>query len=720
MQNSKSCRYKRRAARITAIRNITKRMCQDREIKTLNRIYAVLSKVSQAVVGATSPGQFLEQACQIVVEDGQFLLSWIGQVDEATHVITPVAAWGEARDYAKGIHISTEDCPEGRGPTGLCMRERRPIVVNDFVHDPTTLPWHSRAEHFHIRASAALPIAPSGKVWGVLMIYSDQIGFFSEKDVKLLEEVAGSIGFALSNLEKEGLQRESEVSLRRLASAVHQAAESIVITNTDAIIEYVNPAFEAVTGYASNEAMGRNPRFLQSGMHDRAFYQEMWVQISNGNAWSGRFINRRKDGRLYHEDATISPIRDEHGQIVHYVAVKRDVTRELDLEGELLQAQKLESIGLLAGGVAHDLNNLLSPILGYSEILLEDTVLSEDQRDQVGEMLEAGRRARDLVRQLMAFGRKQALETRPIDMNELISDFSKLLRRTLREEIHFSLDLTPNLPCVRADRNQMEQVLMNLAINAQDALPAGGELSIATSVVNVEAGNNAWTGELEEGLYVLLAVRDNGIGMTEDIRSRVFEPFFTTKEVGHGTGLGLATVYGIVKQHSGAIMVESAPGKGSLFRLYLPVSLEEIDKRESPLPLANAAGGSETILVAEDDPMVRAVATGILKQFGYRVLSYESPVACFEAGKELGTSIDLLLTDVVMPDMSGNELYQELSAIIPDLRVLFMSGYTGNVIAGRGMLKQGVNFIQKPFTRHALALKVREALDGLAAKGHAE
>ncbi|MFP4350577.1 MAG: PocR ligand-binding domain-containing protein [Desulfococcaceae bacterium] len=391
---------------------------------------------------------------------------------------------------------------------------------------------------------------------------------------------------------------------------------------------------------------------------------------------------------------------------------KRAEEERARLEERFHQSQKLESIGRLAGGVAHDLNNLLSPILGYSEMLLADAVGMDPRRDSLTAIVTAGQRARDLVRQLLAFGRKQTLKVEPVDLNILLKHFHRLLRRTIREDIVIHMDLARALPPIQGDAGQLEQVVMNLAVNAQDAMPDGGELTIETSAAVLDEAYAARHEGVTPGSYVMLAVSDTGCGMDAETREHIFEPFFTTKEKHKGTGLGLATIYGIVKQHAGHIWIYSEPGAGSTFKIYLPVAGREVSAKSEAARTQPAAdpGGSETILVVEDNQQVRELTNTILEREGYRVLSAHSgESALVELNRHQGP-VHLLLTDVVMPDMNGRELFDKISATHPHMKVLYMSGYTDNVIAHRGVLDADIGFIQKPFVVTGLAAKVREVL----------
>lgn len=510
----------------------------------------------------------------------------------------------------------------------------------------------------------------------------------------------------------------AEAERERLLWAIEQSGEVIVITDLKGHIEYANPAFEKTTGYTREEALGQNPRILKSGEQDESYYANLWRTILRGETWEGRFVNKRKNGSLYIEDANISPVRNEQGEITNFVAVKRDVTEQIrmsdeqaKLEERFQQSQKLESIGRLAGGVAHDLNNLLSPILGYSEMLLEDQNIDGDRRESLQEIAQAGIRARDLVRQLLAFSRKQLLEFKPLDLNEILLRFERLLRRTIREDVDIQVFTAPKLPPIMGDAGQLEQVIMNLAVNAQDAIHDVGTLTIETQVAELDEDYVRAHEGADPGTFVTLCVTDTGHGMDAETKASLFEPFFTTKAQEKGTGLGLATVYGIVKQHGGNIWVYSEPGKGATFKIYLPVAEHPSSPKDQATPKTRSDHGTETVLLVEDNDQVRNLAQAVLKRRGYTVIMASDGKEALELLEEYPERIHLLLTDVVMPEMSGRDLYKQIVTTRHDVKVLYMSGYTENVIAHRGVLDAGVNFIQKPFSVQALAAKVRAVLD---------
>jgi two-component system, cell cycle sensor histidine kinase and response regulator CckA len=504
-------------------------------------------------------------------------------------------------------------------------------------------------------------------------------------------------------------RKRAETERQRLATAIDQAAEAIMVTDARGAILYVNPAFETVTGYSRSEAIGLNPSMLKSGKQDDAFYGSLWATISGGHIWRGRLVNKKKDGTLFTEEATISPVRDAAGTTTSYVAVKRDVSASLALEAQFLQAQKMEAVGRLAGGVAHDFNNILSVILSYADFLSGE--VAEPARTDVEEIRTAALRAAALTRQLLAFSRQLVLEPRVLNLNQTVTQLEKMIVRLLGADVKLTTLLGAGLWNVKADPGKIEQILMNLAVNARDAMPTGGQLTIETR--NVELDDDyARAHDVPAGSYALVAVTDTGVGMDAETKARLFEPFFTTKERGKGTGLGLATVFWIVKQSGGHIWVYSEPGKGATFKVYFPRAVGAAQVHPSEPPAREAVRGSETILLVEDDDQVRAVAAGILRRNGYVVLDASNGGEALLVCEQHEATIHLLLTDVVMPRMSGRQLAERLASLRPEMKVLFMSGYTDDAILQHGVLDSGVAYLEKPLTPALLTRKVREVLAG--------
>jgi PAS domain S-box-containing protein len=504
--------------------------------------------------------------------------------------------------------------------------------------------------------------------------------------------------------------KRSEEELRKLSRAMEQSPASIVITDTSGTIEYVNPKFCRLTGYSAEEAVGRKPSIMKSGETPATVYAELWRTIRGGKEWRGEFHNRKKSGELYWESASISPVLGSGGAITHFVAVKEDITEQKRLEEELRQAQKMEAFGQLAGGVAHDFNNLLTVIQGNAAQLQDYSLPAADRASCVEQILEAANRATRLTRQMLLFGRRQPPQLRDLDLNVIVSDMARMLRRLIGEHIRVEVHFSPGAAPIHADQGMMEQVLMNLAVNARDAMPRSGELVIQTQVVE-HTGQGTHRG-LPPGRYVCLSVADNGRGIDPEHLPRVFEPFFTTKEVGKGTGLGLATVFGIVEQHGGWTDVESRLGVGTTFRVFLP-ALSVFAAAKSATPAAPEAGGTETVLLVEDDAAVRSVAQRVLQRRGYRVHEADTAAAALKVWALHGEEIDLVLTDMVMPGgMNGRDLVERLRAEKPGLRVIYSSGYIDAALGEDCASRRGPSTLRKPYEPAELLRTVRACLDG--------
>ena len=632
-------------------------------------------------------------------------------------------------------------------------------------------------------------------------------------------------------------RKRSEEMLRKLSCAVEQSPVSVVITDTRGNIEYVNPKFTQLTGYALEEVLGENPKILKSGHTPATSYETLWNTITSGGEWVGEFHNRKKSGELYWEYASISPLTNIEGQITHFIAVKEDITERkrveeallesevryrslyssmnegvalhevvydhkgnpsdykildvnpayesilgiakeqvvgrmgsslyectpppylgiyeqvartgqpcsfqttvekknkslrisafcpakgkfaivlediserLQLESQLLQAQKLEMVGRLAGGIAHDFNNLLTVINCHSQLLGYQFDPQDPIRKDLEQIKKAGAQAAQLISQLLAFSRRQVLNPRVLDLNEVVGNMQKMLRRLISENIHLVTSMGAKVGRVKADPTQLEQVIVNLVVNASDAMPHGGRITIETADASVDATVVPQNPPLTPGDYVVMSVSDDGCGMDKETQERIFEPFFTTKEQGKGTGLGLSTVYGIIKQSEGHIEVHSTKGQGSTFRIYLPSVDEAVDERKDEPCEEFSVGGSETVLLVEDDENVRDLVQQILRNHGYTVLEAADPAEALRIAHDQSERLDLLLTDVVMPQMNGYQLANRLATFWSEMRVVYMSGYTDENIVNHLMLEPRVSFIQKPFSSETLLRKVRKTLD---------
>jgi len=506
-------------------------------------------------------------------------------------------------------------------------------------------------------------------------------------------------------------RKRTEEERNRLIIAIEQTAEAIVVTDPRGIIQYVNPAFEQITGHRRAEVIGGNPSILKSGRQNTEFYEKLWKTISLGKKWTGRFINQKKDGTLFTDETSISPVVNEKGEIINYVGVKRDITSELSLESQLFQAQKLESIGTLASGIAHDFNNILGIIMGHASLLDR---LREDPHmytESVAAILNASQRGASLVKQLMLFARKTEALLESVRINRIIEEITKLLKETFPKTITIATSLQQDLPAIIADSSQIHQVLLNLLVNARDAMPGTGMISITTRMVE---GNVVRTQFPKAAArhYALVEVADTGTGMDEPTRQRIFEPFFTTKEVGKGTGLGLAVVFGIVHHHNGFIDVRSEPGEGTSFDLYFPIPERAGGEIQAAgKSLADIPGGTETILLIEDEEVLMTLAKGTLVSKGYTVLTAGDGLQGVEMYKSHQKKIAVVLTDIGLPIFSGHEVFRKIRAINPEAKIIFVSGLFDPGTKSE-MFKAGLtNFIQKPYLQDEVLRKVREAID---------
>ena len=507
-------------------------------------------------------------------------------------------------------------------------------------------------------------------------------------------------------------RRRVEAAHRLEGAALQAVANAVMITDRAGVIVWTNSAFTTSTGYTSGEAVGRMPgALLKSGEQDAAFYRTLWDTILAGDVWRGELVNKRKDGSRYLEEMTITPLVDPSGTITHFIGIKQDVTQRKTLESQLQQAQKMESVGLLAGGVAHDFNNMLGVILGTVEIAMEQVDPAQPLYDDLLEIRKATVRSADLTRQLLAFARRQTIAPTVLDLNETVPGLLSMLQRLIGEDISLLWQPATALWPVLMDRSQMDQILTNLCVNARHAIAGIGTVRIATANAVADAAFCAQHAEAVSGEYVQLSVRDTGSGMDAATQARIFEPFFSTKDLGAGIGLGLATVYGAIKQNQGFVTVASTLGAGTTFDIYLPRHEGSATPARQTGAVAADLRGSETILVVEDEPAVSRLVTKALDAQGYLVLTANSAAEALRLATAHAGEIHLLLSDVVMPEMNGRDLAHALLKLRPTLRPLFMSGHTADVIAIRGLLAPGVAFIEKPFTPVALAAKVREVLD---------
>ncbi len=835
----------------------------NKELRRLNRALHALSACNQALAQAGSEQELLQQVCDIIVRLGGYRMAGIAYAEQDKEkTLQPMAHAGHGSGYLEKIQLKWSDAPAGRGPAGTAIRENRICVIADTANDPSFALWRDAALQRGYAAVIALPLRVAGSAFGVLAIYSEQVGSFERSEVELLTEMANNLAYGITAIRSQDESKRVTAALREAEAKYRQLVEHVPAISyvAEAGVHgrflYVSPQVSTILGYRPEECL-KDPHFwwdhLNPEDHPTALLEDSWEE---GRPFRVEYRMRRQDGRevwlrdeavivldpitgkrltrgmliditerkradealreseeryrAFVEQSSEGIFRMEYnppvpanlpipeqlamgmkngylaecndalakmygrasakelmgkplseflvlndpvtrqfmedfirsgyrtmdqesremdaqgvkrifrntmaglvvdGYWVRTWGISRDVTERMHLEEQLRNAQQMEAIGRLAGGVAHDFNNILSIIMGHGELLLAAEGTDERARNGLEQIRRAADRAASLTQQLLAFSRKQVLQPKVLDLNEAVADVQKMLSRVIGEDIELVASLHPSLVSVKADPGQVEQVLMNLAVNARDAMPHGGRLMMETANVEEDAGL-ARDLDLAPGRYAVLKVTDSGHGMDTVTLSHIFEPFFTTKPMGKGTGLGLATVYGIVKQSGGSIHVESEVGRGTTFRIYLPVAEGSARQQQRAVLNGTVAGGSETILIAEDEPDLRELARIFLAGYGYTVLEAASAEEAIQTANSFAGTIDLLLTDVIMPGMSGRQLAENILSKRPHTRIVYMTGYTDDMVVQHKVLEPGVKLLQKPFRRDDLGLKVRSTLDG--------
>ena len=507
-------------------------------------------------------------------------------------------------------------------------------------------------------------------------------------------------------------RKRAEQERMQLVAAIEQAAECIIITGKDGIVQYANPALDRVSGYGRHETIGQHVRIFRSENDDSKFYGAISGTLSRGESWTGHFTNRRKDGALYEVETTISPVRNESGDIANYVIVARDVTHEMRLERQLRQAQKMESMGRLAGGIAHDFNNILSAIIGFTDLALYEVPKESKAAARLAEVIKGGDRAKDLVKQILTFTRQSEQEQKPIEVAPLVKETLKFLRASLPATIEIRQNVTALKAVIMADPTQIHQVLMNLCTNAAQAMENdGGVLEVNLATMDREAATPPHDLDLDSETYVRLEVSDTGHGVDPSHLDQIFEPYFTTKPLGKGTGMGLAVVHGIVKSHGGVIEVHSEPGKGTRFVLLFPRVDQPGSQGVAPASVEELPVGTESILVVDDETVLTSMLRTMLEHLGYSVTTDNSPIAALKLFSERADEIDMVITDQTMPMLTGDGLARELLKLRPDVPIILTTGYSERISEEKAKAMGIKELLMKPVGLRALAVTVRRVLD---------
>jgi len=537
--------------------------------------------------------------------------------------------------------------------------------------------------------------------------YASEESYLKEYNEALIHKLEDKL------LELEQANRDLERSEKRYREILDEIDDGYYEVDLKGAFTFFNNSLCEILGYAPDELMGMNYRALIDESNVKMVFSLFNQVFTTGHvikATDWELI--RKDGTRRIVEISIALMRGEDAQPYGYRGIARDITEQKRLQEQFIQSQKIETIGQLAGGIAHDFNNMLTPIMGYTELLLNKVAPDDPMLISLDHIFRSAQRSRDLVRQLLAFARKQTLEMKAMDLNAVIKGFEQILRRTLHENVALLINLPPKLPTILADVGQIEQIIMNLSVNAQDAMPEGGTLCIETSEVYLDETYVKMHKDGAVGLYVMLAISDTGTGMDSSILQKAFDPFFTTKAQGKGTGLGLSTVYGIAKQHGGCITAYSEPGHGTTFRIYFPVHGAPMAKASEETPRYASLFGTETVLVVEDQTEVRDLIVNILSGYGYTVLEAADGKEAMRQAQSYPETIHILVTDIILPDANGKSLHRQLAPIREGMKVLYMSGYTADVISRSQLLETGGYFIQKPFSLHDFLSKMRQALEG--------
>ena len=526
-----------------------------------------------------------------------------------------------------------------------------------------------------------------------------------------IEERTAQLREALWLFQKENAKRKrTQKELETLAKAIEQASDAVVITDSKANIEYVNNAFEQISGYLRKEVIGKNPRILKSDKHNADFYKEMWEMLARGEVWRGQITNRRKDGTLWDENTTIFPLRDVVGHIVNYVAVKRDLSQVMRLESQLRQAQKMEAVGSLAGGIAHDFNNILAAIVGYTELSLSQQSDNVEVSRYLGEVLNASHRAAQLIQQILMLSRQTEQERKPISIASMVKESIKLLRGSLPPNIEFHCDIDSKCPCILADPTQIHQVMMNLGTNAYHAMEKeGGVFTVTLECREITQEQTRELLGLTPGQHVCLTVSDTGHGMDEETRLRIFDPYFTTKPEGKGTGLGLSIVHGIVCAHQGTIHVSSERDRGTSFVMHFPITEtveENITMRNSELK----SGHGERIMLVDDETWVLETNTRLLRRIGYEVSSFLSPIEALKRFQNAPSDYDLVIVDNAMPKLDGVSLARELAGFSSEIKVILMTGMVPASLAEEAKAAGIQRIVMKPASLAVLADAIQETM----------
>ena len=690
-------------ANLVSLFDLTERIKAEQRVVHLNRILKASRKIVKLVIQEKDRHTLLKKACQILTRTRGYSSAWIVLFNENSKPF--IAAESGMNGKFSGA-LRCMETPDFLDFVKGVFAARNVIRVDRGMLKATREKFDVVSDLFENSQGMFAMIRYNSKKFGLVGVSIPEFISADDEEMLLFEEMGADVEYALKNI-------DSEARLKLLGAAIDQSADSVVITGPQGQIQYVNPAFRKITGYELHEVVNQNPSLLRSGEQKSEYFDKLWKNIKAGKVWKGNFINKKKDGSTYHEEATIFPMIDDMGKISHFTKISRDVTEKIMLENQLRQSQKMEAVGRLAGGIAHDFNNLLTGIMGNSELLEMNLPRDFQSREYVKEIQQISQRASQLTRQLLTFSKRQDVTPEVMDLNEGVKNLEKMISRLISEDIELVTRLNDKVPPILIGRSQLDQIILNLAINSRDAMPGGGKLVIETDTSQPGKSTLLLNPSLNMTNYTILKITDNGTGIEKDVLSHIFEPFFTTKGRDKGTGLGLSTVYGIVEQAGGQITVNSEPGRGTSFRIFFPpVLTKAASKSNRRIPhISGLLGGNENLLIVEDEDIICKLIKKSLGKLGYNINIASKGEDALHLYSGLRSKPVLLLTDVILPDMNGIELASVLQKSNPDLKVIFMSGYAEDVISRYGTIYDELNFIEKPFGMSVLLNKIRQVLD---------
>jgi two-component system, cell cycle sensor histidine kinase and response regulator CckA len=819
--------------------DVSRRIIFEERMNHLNRLYSVISKVSQAIVKINLREALLREVCKITVEQGKFAMAAIGMQLPDENTIRFVASWNdnEAPYDLRSFTVSQND--EEPTPERVVVATDRSYIANNVKTDQYMSAHREELLKRGLKSVAAFPIRFPESKTGVFIVYSYEENFFTEQEIQLLGDIAEEISFAVQKIADEQKRLETERSLhtseerfrmlvqsmddivyvldrnqryigvygkwlerfglqsgmfigksagniftpeaahiheeankralegehvlftwlavmpggnrtiqtslspvrdnngmitgivgvgrdvtelrevqelqRLQSAALESAANAVIITDTEGIIQSVNKAFTELTGYQKDEVIGKKTNILRSGKHDTPFYKNLWDTVRAGRVWSGEMINRRKDGTLYTEEMTVTPVYDSSGTITNFIAIKQDITHQKQLQNHLIQAQKMEGIGTLASGIAHDFNNILGIIVGYTSLIEKHSGNREKLIRGIEAINKAAHRGANLVQQILTFARKTDVTMSIVQVNNVITDLVRMLEDTFPKTITINMKLGQNIPALITNHSQIQQALLNLCVNARDAIQSSdkneGTITVKTTVIPGPRLKTNYP-DARSDKYISISVSDNGIGISEEVIGRVFEPFFTTKEKGKGTGLGLSVVYGIVNSYQGFVDIDSSPNAGTTVTVYLPVWPVSKDTGDHTSVGENhPVGGNETILLIEDESLLVDAIRMLLEDKGYNLLIARDGQTGIEFYHENRNTIDIVISDIGLPKIDGTEVYRQIKNINPGVKFILASGHIEPATKSE-MADAGVNaFIRKPYSPEEILFAIRSVLE---------